>query len=285
MCWVSVCTIVGGMRLESKFTRKQWLSGILPEVMSARSVLASADRLLRQDGPLERELDAVLATYSIGVERLMKLALGTAAVSRGEDWPQMGSTRNGWGHALDEMEQLLRTTFREAVADGSWDHKRLLETWVCTLDNDPIWAEAIRALRNYADRGRYHHLDQIGGGEVKSLSSSETWEQVQRVAIDNDPLLAEHYKRACSGEAVEPFESELRATVADALKRWVSIVCLFGLHGVLGDDWGSIGADALPEGAVLVKTLAQCDACSLSSRLPGGACLRLLENSMPSEQV
>ena len=47
----------------SAFTSQQWLSGLLPEVNSARSVLASADRLLRQDGALERDLDAVLATY------------------------------------------------------------------------------------------------------------------------------------------------------------------------------------------------------------------------------
>jgi len=59
------------MREGSKFTDQQWFAGLLPEVTSARSVLASADRLLRRDGTLERDLDAVLATYSIGVERLM----------------------------------------------------------------------------------------------------------------------------------------------------------------------------------------------------------------------
>lgn len=57
------------------FTSQQWLSGLLPEVTSARSVFASADRLLRQDGALERDLDAVQATYSIGVECLMRLLL------------------------------------------------------------------------------------------------------------------------------------------------------------------------------------------------------------------
>lgn len=34
------------------------------------------------------------------------------------------------------------------------------------------------------------------------------------------------------------------------------IVCLFGLHGVLGDDWRAIGADALPDDALPVKALA-----------------------------
>lgn len=116
------------MRKGSGFTSEQWLNGLLPEVNSARSVLASADRLLRQDGPLERDIDAILATYSIGVERLMKLALGTAAVSRGGGWPKnMGFTREGWGHALDVMDVRLRETMREAVTSGDWEYKPMLE--------------------------------------------------------------------------------------------------------------------------------------------------------------
>lgn len=41
------------MREGSEFTSQRWLDELLPEVDSARSVLASADRLLRQDGPLD----------------------------------------------------------------------------------------------------------------------------------------------------------------------------------------------------------------------------------------
>jgi len=245
----------------SGFTRQQWSSGLLPEISSARRVLASADRLLRQEGTLERDLDAVLATYSIGVERLMKLALGTAAVSRGEGWPKkMGSTRGGWGHALDEMDTRLRDTLRQAISEGVWDHKPLLETWTCTLDNDPVWIAAIQALRNYADAGRYHHLDQIQGGEVKSMSSHEMWETVERAAIDSNTALADHYQRVLEGADFDPFEAELRASVADAIKRWVSIICLFGFHGVLGEDWRIIGADALPDDAVPVLALPECEA-------------------------
>lgn len=244
----------------SEFSSQQWLNGLLPEITSARRVLASADRLLRQDGALERDIDAVLATYSIGVERLMKLALGTAAVSRGEGWPRnMGSTRQGWGHALDEMDERLRETIREAVNAGGWEHQKLLESWVCTLDNDPVWAATIRALRNYADAGRYHHLDQIRGGEVHSRSSWEMWEEVERAAIDSNAALTDHYRRTQKGADFAPFERELRHTVADAIKRWIAIVCLFGFHGVLGEDWKVMGADALPEDAIPVRALPGCE--------------------------
>lgn len=247
------------MREGSGFTSHQWLNGLLPEVTSARRVLASADRLLRQEGNLERDLDAVLATYSIGVERLMKLALGAAAVSSGEGWPtSMGSTRQGWGHALDEMDARLRATLREAVAGGEWEYKRLLETWICTLDNDPVWATAIRALRNYADAGRYHHLDQVRGGEVRSRSSQGMWEEVERAVIDSDEALAAHYQRTIEGADFDAFELDLRAAAADAIKRWVSIVCLFGFHGVLGADWRVMGADALPDDALPVRALPEC---------------------------
>ncbi|MHA6694631.1 hypothetical protein [Homoserinimonas sp. A520] len=248
------------MREGSGFTSQQWFTGLLPEVTSARRVLASADRLLRQEGTLERDLDAVLATYSIGVERLMKLALGTAAVSRGEGWPKnMGFTRDGWGHALDEMDARLRDTLREAVAEGDWEHKRLLDSWICTLDNDPVWTAAIQALRNYADAGRYHHLDQIRGGEVKSRSSRDMWEEVERAAIDSDKALSDLYKRALDGDDFDSFELVLRGAVADAINRWVSIICLFGFHGVLGEDWRVIGADALPDDALPVRSLPGCE--------------------------
>lgn len=251
---------LSSMRAESGFTSQQWFSGLLPEVTSARSVLASADRLLRQEGPLERDLDAVLATYSIGVERLMKLALGTASVSAGEGWPErMGSTRLGWGHALDEMDERLRTTFREAIASGAWEYKRLLQTWICTIDNDPVWAAAVRALRNYADAGRYHHLDQLTSREVNSRSSRAMWEEAERAAIDNDDSLRAQEARVLAGEPFDPFERRLRSAIADSVKRWMSIVCLFGFHGVLGEDWRRIGADALPDDALPVRALPGCE--------------------------
>lgn len=249
------------MREGSKFTDNQWLMGLLPEVTSARRVLASADRLLRQSGPLERDLDAVLATYSIGVERMMKLALGTASVSRGEGWPtDMGYTRAGWGHALDEMDARLRKTLRSSVAANQSEHKRLLETWICTLDRDEVWAAAIGALRNYADAGRYHHLDQIRGGEVRSRSSHDMWAAVESAAIATNADLSDHYERVQGGADFEPFEIELRARVADVIKRWVSIICLFGFHGILGPDWRALGADALPDDALPVRALPACEA-------------------------
>lgn len=248
------------MRDGSGFTSEQWLSGLLPEINSARSVLASADRLLRQDGALERDLDAVLATYSIGTERLMKLALGTAAVSKGEGWPKnMGSTHAGWGHALDEMDDRLRTELRDAINRGNWEHKQMLRSWICTLDNDPVWAGVIRALRNYADAGRYFHLDQVAGKKVRSRSSMEMWDEAERAAIASDPSLAAHRERTQEGADFAPFERDLRSKVADSIKRWVSIICLFGFHGVLGQDWKVIGAAALPDDALPIRALPSCE--------------------------
>lgn len=251
------------MHKGSAFTSQQWLNGLLPEVTSARSILASADRLLRQDGALNRDLDAVLATYSIGIERLMKLALGTAAVSRGDGWPKnMGSTRDGWGHALDEMDKRLRSELRDAVETDDWDQKQLLRTWICTLDNDPVWAAVVGTLRYYADAGRYHHLDQVAGKNVSPHSSSEMWDKAESAAIASSPSLAAHHQRTREGADFASFERELRAEVADSIKRWVSIVCLFGFHGVLGEDWRVIGASALPDDALPVRALPKCEAQS-----------------------
>lgn len=248
------------MRQGSKFTSQQWLNGLLPEVTSARRVLATADGLLRQEGELERDIDAVFATYSIGIERLMKLALGAASVSRGDGWPeQMGSTRAGWGHALDEMDARLRLTVKDALAVNEWEHQSLLESWICTIDGDPVWAAAITAFRNYAAAGRYHHLDQVTGDHVKSRSSRDMWDAIENAAIASNEDLAEHYKQTLQGADFAPFESELRNAIADAIKRWAAIICLFGFHGVLGEDWRVMGADAFPSDALPIKPLAGCE--------------------------
>lgn len=247
------------MRSNSGFTQSQWLQGLLPEITSARNVLASADRLLRQPGTLERDLDAVLATYSIGVERLMKLALGAASVSRGEGWPSnMGSTHRGWGHALDEMEERLRAEIQSALASEQRDHQEMLEGWLCTIENDRIWRAAIVALRNYADAGRYHHLDLIAGRAVSSQTSSAMWDRVEQAAIATSEKLTQHYQRTLEGADFEPFEVELREAVADSIRRWVTIVCLYGFHGVLGEDWRVIGADALPDAPIRIDPIAGC---------------------------
>lgn len=157
------------------------------------------------------------------------------------------------------MDSRLRETLRSALSNGDWEHRTLLRTWMCTLDNDQVWSAAIRAMRNYADAGRYHHLDQVNSAKVRSQSSLEMWDAVERAAIESDDQLAAEYQRTLVGESFEGFEIVLRSAVADSIKRWVSIVCLFGLHGVLGDDWRAIGADALPDNALPVRALPGCD--------------------------
>jgi hypothetical protein len=108
-----------------------------------RRVLASADRLLRREGTRERDLDAVLDTYSIGVERLMKLALGTAAVSRGEGWPAfMGYTRERWAKLSTRwMLDCAICTERQLPPEAG-------STSAClrsgsALDDYPVWSAAV----------------------------------------------------------------------------------------------------------------------------------------------
>lgn len=241
---------------DSVFTSEQWMNGLLPEITSARMVLDSADRLLREKGStaFERNIDAVLATYSIGVERLMKLALGTAALSRRDGWPKdMGWTGKGWGHALDKMDERLRDTLRDEIHAKEWEQKELLRSWICTLDNDQIWHAAVRTFRNYADKGRYHHLDQIACRSVNSQSSREMWNDVEHAAIDNTPSLKHVSENGNFDLDFDQFEYKLRCVIADSVRRWITIVCLCGFHGVLGDDWKRIGAEALPSQTNILK--------------------------------
>lgn len=187
----------------SRFTSAQWLEGLLPEVNSARRVLDSADRLIRRDGPLDRDIDAVLAIYSIGVERFMKLALATAAMSRGEQWPSVWSTRESLGHALDETDERLQGELRKSLAVGGWERQSLLESGSGTPDNDPVWAAVVRALRNYADR-RFHHLDLVAGPVGSTRSSRDMWDDVEHAAFGSDQSIAHHHRRTQVGSGLGP---------------------------------------------------------------------------------
>lgn len=245
---------------DSQFSPDQWLNGLLPEISSARSALATADRLLREDGPIERDLDGILAIYSIGVERLLKLSLGIAAVDNGQPWPaKMSLTREGWGHAITAMDSRLRETLRRRIAEGPFEQAALLNLWLRTLENDPIWQAVVQVLEAYADKGRYYHLDQMSSSIKPSPNPKEMWDQMEHAAIESHPALSEMYQQVLAGEVEwDDFERLLRKAVADSIQRWVAIIACMGMHKVLGEDGATLGADALPVGALPIVTLPGC---------------------------
>lgn len=246
------------MNPPSNFTANVWASGILPEIYAAQSALATGDRLLRADVPLERDLSGILAVYSIGVERLLKLALGMCEIALGHPWPTMNSTRNGWGHAIASMDERLREKLRALIDSGEFEHADMLRSWLCTLEHDLIWHAVVVTLEAYADKGRYHHLDTVAGGTVASPNPTQLWDDVEKAAIAMRPALAAQYAGVLNGDPWEPFELALTTEVANSILRWEAIITAAGMHGVYGADGKTLGSAGLPEGALPIQVEAAC---------------------------
>ncbi|WP_155240481.1 hypothetical protein [Nocardia seriolae] len=175
----------------------------------------------------------------------MKLAHDTAA-SEDEGWPKkMGFTRDGRAHALIEINKGLCSQLSEATESSDWERKQLLLSWICTLDNNPVWAAVVRALKNYADTGQYLHVDQVSSNQVSSRSSRAMWDEAEGSTINSRPPLSAHYEHTIEGADFAPFEEELGAAVTDSIRRWVSIACSFGSHAMLGEHWRVTDVSAL----------------------------------------
>ncbi len=229
---------------------------LINETASIRYALDSADRLLRAGGPLERERDAIFAVCSIGTEKLAKVALCLIEVSEGRGWPPvqtLNKSREGWGHALAEMDARLRAALADRIV--GLEHDDLLRRMLCTVDQDVIWLGVAKTMEAYATMGRFFHLDELAGATPDPAHDPVSqWDAAERAAIAATPEL----QRLRENDTWEAFEAALLATVADSIRRWWSLVALMGMHGALGTDGKSFGADVLPDGAVPFRFADGC---------------------------
>jgi len=233
---------------EMPLTREQIMGGLLPEFGSTQFVLGTGIRLLRESDSFARDKDAVFATLAIGVEKVVKLALGIMAIDQGRPWPSKAI----WGHDSARMDLQLRDALRERIASGEFSP--FVAALLCTVDNDPIWAAVVNALEIYATEGRFYNLDVIGGRTQKRGNPDEAWNAAEQAALAADPSLRQMMTALDDG-----FEQALSKAIADSIHRWLAMITLLGMNGVLGDEWGKMfGADLLPEGATRVPLDPSC---------------------------
>jgi len=236
------------MSEHAAFSRDEVWSGLLPEFASTKYVLATGLRLIRE-GRFDTNKDAILATLAVGVEKLVKLAHGIMIVEAGGRWPAMGSTRDGWGHAVAKMERRLRANLLERLNDGSFEYDPLLRGMLATIDEDETWAMLVSALEVYATKGRFYRLDRLAGRVQEEGAPEEIWETAELGLWQNDRAL-----RTLLGEDPDAFNKALSNVLADTVERFIVVICLTGMHGVIGADWGvRFGADLLPEHGLRFK--------------------------------
>lgn len=226
-------------------TRAQGLALIF-EMDSARQLLAFGESTLRNTRYVDPVRDAVLTTTSIGVEKLLKVALGLAQVAAGGGWPSKATMKNDFGHESKEMDARLREHL-----DG-WSATRprpsSVHGLVDAVKADMIWPRLLDVLDAYGRSGRFYYLNALAESPEGWESPMGLWDATEQAAIGQHP----HIRAALSGPTAEldRFQVALHHAVADSLLGWWTMVAGVARHGALGERGKQFGLQAHPDSAL-----------------------------------
>lgn len=191
-------------------------------------------------------LDAVLTTTSIGVEKLLKVALGHSHLSEHGSWPTKQMMRDEFGHGSARMYKLLRERIEIWLAQrGRPSHPHEL---VDRVDQDQTWPRLLEALDAYGRSGRFFYLDELAEEPQAWESPRSLWQATEAAAIEQHP----HLEAAFGGtaEALEALPVAIRNAIADSLLAWWEMVAGIARHGAFGARGRKFGFEVHPDAAL-----------------------------------
>ncbi|MFD6133971.1 hypothetical protein [Isoptericola sp. NPDC060257] len=223
---------------------------LLFEQESARQLLAHGVHTLQGALYFSKVRDAVLTTLSIGVEKMLKVALGLRALDNAGTWPTKDEMRESWGHKIDAMDAELRSYLRTwAAAEGT----NYVGTLIAAVDDDPVWPILARTLDAYGRSGRFYYLDTLGSQPQEWESPSSMWDEAERACIEHHPDLRAGEREVVGTGPIDAFDAYLRdvhVRLADSVVGWWHMVVRAGMHGALGPLGKAFGSDSGPGNAL-----------------------------------
>lgn|GEM_PF-1598452 len=205
-------------------TRQQGFALIF-EMDSARYLLRHGDDVLRTTKYIDLTIDAILTTLSIGVEKLLKLALGLGEVADGKGWPDKRTMQKGFGHGTLEMDAKLRARLREGI-----ELKPYARTILAEVDADPVWPALLAALDAYGQSGRFYNLDTLAMSPQQFENPRHLWDAIEQIALANDPKLAQMqqdvFDDLTNPQKMDDYEHALLVVIANSLRRWWRMVAI-----------------------------------------------------------
>lgn len=226
---------------EQRLTKPQGFALIF-EADSARQLLNSGCHLLVGSPGIDEKFDALATTWSIGVEKVLKVTLGLAAVAAGDRWP------NGkdYGHHLSNMNEQLTEHLHKWATDTS------ATPWVWSLldrlRDDPIWPALLKILDTYARTGRFAYLDRLVEVTNPPTEPRRLWPAVESAVVRDRPDL----RQATSADSFGPrseFDAALLAlneTVCRSTIHWWFTVTRLGAFGAYGEQGRQFTPDLEP---------------------------------------
>lgn len=228
-----------GNRYDDDLTLQQSLN-LDQESDSTKHLLAYGMRALRTAAFIETTRDPIMTMLSIGVEKLLKVALGLLHVEDYGQWLSLQVLKNEYRHDLIKMEALLREAIHSRVDRAT--HRYYVDQALTALEADPVWPPLVAALNRYGKEGRFYYLDALAENPQREDSPQSFWDAAETVALESDSELKELFNRMMSDFALsDGFYQQLNARVADSLQRWWDLVAMSAVQGVLGERgkaWG-----------------------------------------------
>lgn len=205
-------------------------SALLFEAHAARQLLGHGCHLLASSHGIDGKFDPLATSWSIGVEKTLKVTLGLAALSRGEKWPN-GQT---FGHNLVDMNAKLLEHLNQ------WQQDAPQSPWLAGLlagvRDDPIWPALLVVLDTYARNGRFVYLDRLAEVTEPPDEPRPLWHDVEMTALTVRPDL----KRLLHGDptaTIAEFNAgllEMNCAITRSLTSWWFTVTRVGRFNAYG---------------------------------------------------
>ncbi|MFC5370760.1 hypothetical protein [Arcanobacterium bovis] len=212
------------------------------ELDSAKRLLQYGMHTLGSAVFIDTTREPVLTLLSIGVEKLLKLALGYVYLDKNREWIPAKILKKDYGHDLKKMDAALRRVIEEGINKAT--HPQYVKDALHELERDPLWPLILDTLDRYGKSGRFYYLDALGDNPQTQESPKDYWEKVENKVIEMDPSLQDLLHRYISRECRrEEYIQTLTAKIAESLETWRELIAVAAKQGVLGDRAKTLGCD------------------------------------------
>lgn len=220
---------------------------LIQEIDSAKHLLAYGERAVRGAAFVDTMRDPIMTMLSIGVEKLLKVAVGLVALDEHGAWPTKTVMKREFGHGTANLDRMLRGKLQAGIVGKSYED--YIQGLFNAVEADPVWPVLLDALDAYGRSGRFYNLDLLADEPQSWDSPSEKWTLVENCAIDASPELQALRDAGFAGDntAFDQLTRDINNAIADSLHRWWEAIAVLGRHGVLGDHNKAFGFEVHPD--------------------------------------
>lgn len=212
------------------------------EVESSMNLLRDGRTALRTMTFAIRGADATFALLSLGVEKLLKLSVGLAALEDTGIWP--GGKLRSYLHKVVKLDSDVRELMTAGL--GRAAQPASLERAVLALDADTVWPKIREGLDRYGSGGRYHYLDWVTS-QPPFDSPRGYWNEIETEALVAHPAIRTLFSSTAPGDFEEARRLTNEAMVA-SLNVWWSAVHEAWQQGALGAEARAMSSGIDPVG-------------------------------------